>query len=104
MENTSRLISLPCAGRWVKRRQGRRALAKFENLTVNTQVYELRAEERACPCSGVERKEIDSEEMQQLVNLPTWPVKDLDAWLPDRWKQEHFARCEALGIPVPPTP
>jgi transposase len=42
--------------------------------------------------------------MQLLVNLPTWPARDLDAWLPDRWKQAHFARCTALGIPVPPTP
>jgi hypothetical protein len=41
--------------------------------------------------------------MQLLVNLPTWPARDLDAWLPDRWKQAHFARCAALGIPVPPT-
>jgi len=40
--------------------------------------------------------------MQLLVNLPTWPASDLDAWLPDRWKQAHFARCEALGLPVPP--
>ena len=40
--------------------------------------------------------------MQLLVNLPTWPARDLDAWLPDRWKQAHFARCAALGIPAPP--
>ena len=40
--------------------------------------------------------------MQLLVNLPTWPARDLDAWLPDRWKQAHIARCAALGIPVPP--
>jgi len=42
--------------------------------------------------------------MQLLVNLPTWPARDLDAWLPDRWKQAHIARCAALGIPVPPNP
>ena len=42
--------------------------------------------------------------MQLLVNLPTWPARDLDAWLPDRWKQTHIARCAALGIPVPPIP
>jgi transposase len=41
---------------------------------------------------------------QLLVNLPTWPARDLDAWLPDRWKQTHIARCAALGIPVPPNP
>jgi hypothetical protein len=41
---------------------------------------------------------------QLLVNLPTWPARDLDAWLPDRWKQAHFARCAALEIPVPPNP
>ena len=37
--------------------------------------------------------------MQLLMNLPSWPAKDLDAWLPDRWKQTHAARCAALGIP-----
>jgi len=42
--------------------------------------------------------------MQLLVSLPTWPARDLDAWLPDRWKQAHIARCAALGIPVPPNP
>jgi hypothetical protein len=42
--------------------------------------------------------------MQLLVNLPTWPARDLDAWLPDRWKQAHIARCAALEIPVPPNP
>ena len=41
--------------------------------------------------------------MQLLVNLPSWPASDLDAWLPDRWKQAHAARCAALGIPAPPT-
>ncbi|HEX8765187.1 MAG TPA: IS66 family transposase [Candidatus Acidoferrum sp.] len=40
--------------------------------------------------------------MQLLVNLPSWPASDLDAWLPDRWKQAHIARCDALGIPAPP--
>jgi transposase len=39
-----------------------------------------------------------------LINLPTWPARDLDAWLPDRWKQAHIARCAALGIPIPPNP
>lgn len=42
--------------------------------------------------------------IQLLVNLPTWPATDLDAWLPDRWKQAHIDRCAALGIPIPPTP
>jgi len=41
--------------------------------------------------------------MQLLVNLPSWPASDLDAWLPDRWKQAHEARCAALGISAPPT-
>lgn len=42
--------------------------------------------------------------MQLLMNLPTWPARDLDAWLPDHWKQTHIARCADLGIPVPPNP
>ena len=41
--------------------------------------------------------------IQLLVNLPSWPASDLDAWLPDRWKQAHAARCAALGIPPPPS-
>jgi hypothetical protein len=33
------------------------------------------------------------------MNLPSWPANDIDAWLPDRWKQAHAARCEALEMP-----
>src|SRR6266478_5439227 len=51
--------------------------------------------------SSCRRHEIDPQLyfMQLLVNLPSWPAKDIDAWLPDRWKQAHAARCEALEIP-----
>src|SRR5580700_5410023 len=56
--------------RRVKRRKGRRALANFENLPVNTQVYELSAEERVCPGCGVERKEIGSEKSWQIEYIP----------------------------------
>ncbi|EQD66938.1 transposase IS66, partial [mine drainage metagenome] len=56
--------------RRVKRRQGRRNLANFENLPVTTQVHELSAEERACPCCGVERKEIGADESWQVEYLP----------------------------------
>jgi hypothetical protein len=56
--------------RRVKRRKGLRHLANFENLPVTTQVYELSAEERACPCCGVERKEIGAEESWQIEYLP----------------------------------
>jgi hypothetical protein len=34
------------------RRVKRRDLAKFDNLPVSTRVYELSAQERACPCCG----------------------------------------------------
>jgi hypothetical protein len=34
--------------RRVKRRKGRRTLAKFDNLPVSTHVYELPAEQRRC--------------------------------------------------------
>jgi transposase len=34
---------------------------------------------------------------QLLVNLPTWPVRDLDAWLPDQWKLRHAARLANLN-------
>ncbi|HEX2711988.1 MAG TPA: transposase, partial [Candidatus Acidoferrales bacterium] len=56
--------------RRVKRRKGRRPLANFENLPVTTQVYELSAEERICPCCGVVRPEIGTEESWQIEYLP----------------------------------
>ena len=56
--------------RRVKRRKGRRNLANFENLPVTTHVYELSAEERACPCCGTERKEIGSDESWQIEYYP----------------------------------
>jgi hypothetical protein len=57
--------------RRVKRRPGRRHLASFENLPVTTQVYELSAEQRICPCCGVERKEIGTDESW----LPRWQCR-----------------------------
>ena len=56
--------------RRVKRRKGRRNLANFENLPVTTQIHELNAAERACPCCGVERKEIGTDESWQVEYLP----------------------------------
>jgi transposase len=56
--------------RRVKRRKGRRNLANFENLPVTTHVHELSGEERACPCCGVERKEIGQEESWQIEHIP----------------------------------
>ena len=51
--------------------------------------------------SSCRRHEMDPQLyfMQLLMNLPSWPVNDIDAWLPDRWKRTHAARCEALEIP-----
>jgi transposase len=48
--------------------------------------------------SSCRRHEMDPQLyfMQLLMNFPSWPASDLDAWLPDRWKQAHAARCEAL--------
>jgi transposase len=56
--------------RRVKRRRGRRSLANFENLPVTTQVYELSAQERICPCCGVVRPEIGTEESWQIEYIP----------------------------------
>jgi transposase len=56
--------------RRVKRRKGRRNLANFENLPLTTQVHELSAAERACPCCGLERKEIGSDDSWQVEYLP----------------------------------
>jgi transposase len=56
--------------RRVKRRKGRRNLANFENLPVTTQVHELSVAERACPCCGIERKQIGTDESWQVEYLP----------------------------------
>jgi len=56
--------------RRVKRRKGRRHLANFDRLPVTTHVYELSAEERICPCCGIERKEIGQEESWQVEYFP----------------------------------
>lgn len=56
--------------RRVKRRKGRRNLANFENLPVTTHVHELNEAERGCPCCGIERKEIGTEESWQVEYLP----------------------------------
>jgi transposase len=56
--------------RRVKRRKGRRNLANFENLPVTTQVHELSEQERACPCCGIERKEIGADQSWQVEYLP----------------------------------
>jgi transposase len=56
--------------RRVKRRKGRRNLANFENLPVTTHVHELNEAERACPCCGIERKQIGTEESWQVEYLP----------------------------------
>lgn len=56
--------------RRVKRRKGRRNLANFENLPVTTQVHELSPAERACPCCGIERKQIGTDESWQVEYLP----------------------------------
>jgi transposase len=56
--------------RRVKRRKGRRHLGNFENLPVSTRVYELSAQERACPCCGEQRKEIGADESWQVEYLP----------------------------------
>jgi transposase len=54
----------------VRRRKGRRNLANFENLPATTHVHELSAEQRACPCCGVERAEIGADESWQIEYFP----------------------------------
>jgi transposase len=56
--------------RRVRRPKCRRNLANFENLPVTTHVHELSAVERACPCCGVERREIGAEESWQIEYFP----------------------------------
>jgi len=78
--------------RRVKRRPGRRNLANFEKLPVTTQVYELSADQRLCPCCGVERKEIGADE--------SWQIE----YIPGRFERLHHVRkkyaclgCESVG-------
>jgi transposase len=56
--------------RRVKRRKGRRNLANFENLPVTTHIHELSGEERKCPCCGIERQEIGTDESWQIEHIP----------------------------------
>jgi transposase len=56
--------------RRIKRRKGRRRIADFEHLPVTTHVHELNAEERVCPCCGIERKEMGQEENWQIEYFP----------------------------------
>jgi len=56
--------------RRVQRSKGRRRIADFEDLPVTTQVHELSAEERACPCCGLERSEIGAAESWQIEYFP----------------------------------
>jgi len=55
--------------------------------------------------STCRRHEIDPQLYftQLLMNLPSWPARDVEAWLPDQWKRAQAARCAALGMPAPPT-
>jgi len=48
--------------------------------------------------STCRRHEIDSQLYltQLLLNFPSWPVRDLDAWLPDQWKLRQAARLATL--------
>ena len=41
---------------------------------------------------------------QLLMNLPSWPLRDLDAWLPDQWKLRHAARLATLNQQNPTAP
>jgi transposase len=41
---------------------------------------------------------------QLLVNLPAWPARDLDAWLPDQWKLRQATRCANPDNTASPAP
>lgn len=76
----------------MKRCKGRRRLANFENLPLTTQVYELSAEERACPCCGVERQEIGAEESWQIEYIPACFER-----IQHVRKKYACAKCEGAG-------
>ena len=56
--------------RRIRKARGRRNVERFENLPTTTHVYELIGEERACPCCGLERKEIGADESWQIEYVP----------------------------------
>ena len=80
--------------RRVRRRPGRRALDKFENLPVTKRVYELPPEERGCPCCGQPRKEIGEEESWQIEHIPARFERILHVR-----KKYACTHCEAQGEP-----
>jgi hypothetical protein len=41
---------------------------------------------------------------QRLMNLPSWPVRDLDAWLPDQWELHQAARLATLNQKISTAP
>ena len=41
---------------------------------------------------------------QLLLNLPGWPIRDLNAWLPDQWKLRHAASVATFNQENPTTP
>jgi transposase len=77
--------------RRVKRRRGRRRVQDFENLPVITHVYELSAEERACPCCGVERTEMGQED--------SWQIE----YFPGHFKRIHHVRKKYACVPCEST-
>lgn len=39
---------------------------------------------------------------QLLMNLPAWPARYLDAWLPNHWKLHHAARLATRSRAIEP--
>ena len=78
--------------RRVKRRKGRRDLARFENLPVTTHVYELSEAERACSGCGQPRQEIGAEESWQVEYVPGHFER-----LQHVRKKYACVRCESQG-------
>jgi hypothetical protein len=51
--------------------------------------------------SSCRRHEMDPQLyfIQLLMNLPAWPANDIDAWLPDRWKQAQLPGAKLCKYP-----
>ena len=78
--------------RRVRQHKGRRNLANLDNLPSTTRVHELSAEERACPCCGVQRQEIGADESWQIEHYPARfeRIRHLR-------KKYACAKCESKG-------
>ncbi len=90
--------SVPIDNNVSEREMKRVVLTRKNSLFVGNERGGRTAAILASLTSTCRRHQIDPQVYltQLLMNLPAWPVHDLDAWLPDQWKLRHAARLAHL--------